>query len=41
MSQEYFDIFVNRIGELANSLSKVIDPNKISNEEINFWVVED
>ena len=41
MSQYYFDVFVNKIGELANSLAKVIDPNKISNEEINSWVIED
>ena len=38
MSQQYFDTFINKIGELANNLAKVVDQNKILNEEINTWV---
>ena len=37
MSQNYFDNYVNRIGEHANKLTKVIIPNKILQEEINSW----
>ena len=37
MSQDYFDSYVNRIGEKANSLAKVVNKNKISQEEINSW----
>lgn len=38
MSQQYFDTFINKIGVLANSLTKVVDQNKILNEEINTWI---
>lgn len=41
MSQEYFDTYINRIGEYAAQLAKVVPVNKISNEDINHWVVED
>lgn len=37
MSQDYFDNYVNRIGEKAAQLAKVINPNKITSEEINSW----
>ena len=37
MSQNYFDNYVNRIGEHANKFAKVINSNKILQEEINFW----
>ena len=38
MSQQYFDTFINKIGVLANDIAKVVNPNKISNEDINYWV---
>lgn len=38
MSQYYFDTFVNRIGPDANLMSKVNNPNRILNEEIDNWV---
>ena len=38
MSQNYFDTYVNKIGETAAALAKVINNNRISNEEINNWV---
>jgi len=38
MSQHYFDQLVNRVGEEANALIKVITPSRITNEEINTWV---
>lgn len=37
MSQNYFDNYVNRIGEQAAQLAKVINSNKILQEEINSW----
>ena len=37
MSQDYFDNYVNRIGEQANKLAKVVKSNKILQEEINSW----
>ncbi len=37
MSQYYFDVHVNKIGEQANKLAKVVNPNKILQEEINSW----
>lgn len=37
MSQDYFDSHVNRIGEKANALAKVVNENKILQEEINSW----
>ena len=37
MSQYYFDIRVNRIGEQAAELAKVVNKNKILQEEINSW----
>ena len=37
MSQYYFDNYVNRIGEHANKLAKVVNKNKILQEEINSW----
>ena len=41
MSQNYFDKYVNRIGEDAQRLSAVINRNQITREEIVNWVVED
>ena len=38
MSQNYFDKFVNRIGEEANLFAAVNDSNKIFREEIDSWV---
>lgn len=37
MSQYYFDVQVNKIGEQAAKLARVIDENKITPEEINSW----
>lgn len=37
MSQDYFDSYVNRIGEHANKLAKVVNKNKVLQEEINSW----
>lgn len=37
MSQDYFDCYVNQIGEQASKMSKVIENNKITPEEINSW----
>lgn len=37
MSQNFFDIHVNKIGVQAAQLAKVINPNKITSEEINSW----
>jgi len=37
MSQNFFDIHVNKIGEQANKLAKVVKSNKILQEEINSW----
>ena len=37
MSQDYFDSYVNLVGEKANKLAKVVNPNKITSEEINSW----
>jgi hypothetical protein len=37
MSQYYFDVQVNKIGEQAAQFVKVINPNKILQEEINSW----
>jgi hypothetical protein len=37
MSQFYFDVFVNQIGETANELINVLPKNKVMNEEINDW----
>ena len=37
MSQDYFDNYVNRIGEQAAKLAKVVNKNKILQEEINSW----
>ena len=41
MSQNYFDIFVNRVGEQASQLYKVVPTNKITREEISNWTEED
>ena len=38
MSQNYFDIYVNRIGENAQRLATVINRNQITREEIANWV---
>lgn len=38
MSQNYFDNYVNRIGEQANALATVINRNQITREEIANWV---
>lgn len=38
MSQNYFDKFVNRIGEEANLFAAVINRNQITREEIESWV---
>lgn len=37
MSQDYFDSYVNRIGEQAAKLAKVVNKNKVLQEEINSW----
>lgn len=38
MSQNYFDKYVNRIGEDASRLATVINHNRITREEIVNWV---
>lgn len=37
MSQNFFDIHVNKIGEQAAKLARVINENRITPEEINSW----
>jgi len=37
MSQDYFDCYVNQVGEQASKMSKVVNSNKITSEEINSW----
>ena len=37
MSQDYFDNYVNRISEQAAKLAKVVNKNKVLQEEINSW----
>ena len=41
MSQHYFDMTINKIGESAVNYAKALKPGQISQEEINHWVVED
>lgn len=41
MSQEYFDMTINKIGYAAVQFAKAVKPNQITQEEINSWVVED
>lgn len=41
MSQNYFDTFINLVGEQASQLSKVVPTNKVTHEEISNWVKED
>lgn len=41
MSQNFFDIYVNRTGYAAKQMAEVINRNQITNEEVNNWVVED
>ena len=38
MSQNYFDTYVNKIGENAQRLATVINRNQITREEIANWV---
>lgn len=38
MSQNYFDTYINLIGEHASQLVKVIPANKLTNEEISNWI---
>lgn len=38
MSQNYFDTYVNRIGQTAQQMATVINPNQITREEIANWV---
>jgi len=41
MSQNYFDKYVNRIGEEARLLVAVINHNQFTREEIANWIMED
>lgn len=37
MSQNFFDTYVNRIGQSAAQMAAVINPNQITREEIVNW----
>ena len=41
MSQEFFDIYVNRTGYAASQMAIVVNSNQITREEIANWIEED
>ena len=41
MSQDYFDMTINKVGESAVNFAKAVKPNQFTREEIDTWVVED
>lgn len=38
MSQAYFDMTINKVGQSAVNFAKAIKPNQITREEIETWV---
>ena len=37
MSQNFFDTYVNRIGQQAAQMAAVVNPNQFTREEIDNW----
>ena len=40
MSQDFFDSYINKVGETAAKVAAVVKTNKVLREEIANWVVE-